>query len=223
MAVAGHDFRNQLQIILSSYSRLGRQTLDGRERQYFELGRSAAAQLASQFDQFVDALRLCEDDRSPVISRLRIQSILASLYRDNFRLAEERNISFKVLPSRLALKSDPLLLESVLRNLTRNAFKYTCRGGRVLVGCRKRGRSVRIEIRDTGAGIPGSEIARIFDPFYRPDSKLSEGLGLGLFIVRRAANLLAHQLEVQSAHGRGSCFAVIAEACELSGDTWEQQ
>lgn len=211
VAVVGHDFRNQLQIILSTFSWLSRQVRDGQERQYLELGKSAAAQLANQFDQFIDALRVCEEGRTPAISRIKVETILAALHRDNIRLAEAKHIAFKVMPSKLAVKSDPLLLESILRNLTRNAFKYTLPGGRVLVICRRRSGRVRVEVHDTGAGIPQSEIRKIFNAFYRSEGADSAGLGLGLFIVRRAIVLLGHQLDVRSASGRGSCFSVIVE------------
>ncbi len=108
--------------------------------------------------------------------------------------------------------SHPLLLSGILRNLMRNAIAYTPRGGRVLVGCRRRGPDLHIEVRDSGVGIPANELPQIFKAFHRGNQTGSDGLGLGLFIVKRTANLLGHRIEVRSATGRGSCFALVATA-----------
>jgi signal transduction histidine kinase len=83
-----------------------------------------------------------------------------------------------------------MLLDGILRNLARNALDHTLPGGRVFVGCRRRGATVRIEVHDTGEGIPPDRLKCIFEPFFRLDATRSEGLGLGLFIVRRAADYL---------------------------------
>jgi signal transduction histidine kinase len=108
--------------------------------------------------------------------------------------------------------SQPVLLDGILRNLSRNAVDHTSPGGRILVGCRRRGATVRIEVHDTGEGIPPDKLASVFEPFFRLDETRSEGLGLGLFIVRRAADCVGHRVELRSAVGRGSCFTVVAEA-----------
>ena len=100
----------------------------------------------------------------------------------------------------------------MVRNLVRNAIDYTPRGGRVFVASRRRGPELRIEVRDTGAGIRSSVLAAIFDAFQRADNTRADGLGLGLFIVKRAADLLGHRVEVHSIEGRGSRFAVVTHA-----------
>jgi signal transduction histidine kinase len=116
--------------------------------------------------------------------------------------------------------SHPDLLTSILRNLVRNAIDYTPRGGRVFVASHRCGPELRIEVRDTGAGIRPRALATIFDAFQRADDSRVDGLGLGLFIVKRAADLLGHRVEVQSVEGRGSRFTVVARAA--SYDTSEQ-
>jgi two-component system, OmpR family, phosphate regulon sensor histidine kinase PhoR len=103
-----------------------------------------------------------------------------------------------------------MLLSAILRNLLRNAIDYTPSGGRVLVASRRRGTRMHIEVRDSGPGIAHDEISKIFEAFYRADTSRADGLGLGLFIVRRAAQFLGHRVEVRSAVGRGSCFTVVA-------------
>jgi signal transduction histidine kinase len=85
----------------------------------------------------------------------------------------------------------------------------------VLVGCRRRGPEWRIEVRDTGIGIPAEKLPFVFNAFQRGRATGSEGLGLGLFIVKSAADLLGHRVEVRSTAGRGSCFTVVAEAASM--------
>ena len=108
--------------------------------------------------------------------------------------------------------SHPTLLSAILRNLLRNALDYTPAGGRVLIACRRRGSQVHIEVRDNGIGIARDQLRQVFDAFHRCDTSHADGLGLGLFIVQRAAKFLGHQVEIRSAKGHGSCFTLIAKA-----------
>ncbi len=114
---------------------------------------------------------------------------------------------------RLAVRSDPRLLEQMIRNLLSNAVKYT-KNGRVLLGCRRRAHKLRIEIWDTGLGIPEAQLHTIFKEFHQIDNparELNRGLGLGLAIVQRQADLLGHTIDVRSRHGSGSVFAIEVE------------
>jgi signal transduction histidine kinase len=113
--------------------------------------------------------------------------------------------------------SDAMLLEGAVCNLVRNALKYTPPGGRIVVGCRPRGAVVRIEVHDNGIGIPADQLSKIFEAFHRVNSTRPDGLGLGLFIVRRAVDLLGHRIAVRSSMGRGTCFTVLAKAVVPSG------
>jgi signal transduction histidine kinase len=130
--------------------------------------------------------------------------------------ARSREISLAVVPSRTKVLSQPILLLGMLRNLVRNAIDYTPRGGRVLVSCRRDGPETRIEVCDSGAGIHPDVLPHIFSAFRRSDNTRVDGLGLGLFIVKKTADFLDHRIYVRSAVGRGSCFGVIAESDELS-------
>jgi signal transduction histidine kinase len=108
------------------------------------------------------------------------------------------------------IRSDPLLLSRMIRNLVENALRYT-ETGRILVGCRRRGRHLRIEVHDTGVGIPEGRLAEVFEEFVQIGNRERDGdkgLGLGLAIVRRLAQLLQHPLDVRSRLGQGSTFAV---------------
>jgi CheY-like chemotaxis protein/anti-sigma regulatory factor (Ser/Thr protein kinase) len=103
-----------------------------------------------------------------------------------------------------------VLVERILRNLVSNAIRYTKTGG-VLVGTRRRGRDVSLEVWDTGIGIPADQQARVFEEFYQlanPERNSKKGLGLGLSIVKRLVNLLGAQVDLRSVPGRGSVFKV---------------
>jgi two-component system CheB/CheR fusion protein len=108
------------------------------------------------------------------------------------------------------VRSDPRLLEQMIRNLLSNAVKYTNKG-KILLGCRRRGDKLRIEVWDTGIGVPEEQLQAIFEEFHQLDNparERSKGLGLGLTIVERLANLLGLAVDVRSRPGKGSMFAV---------------
>jgi two-component system, chemotaxis family, CheB/CheR fusion protein len=108
------------------------------------------------------------------------------------------------------VRSDPRLLEQMIRNLLSNAVKYTNKG-KILLGCRRRGNKLRIEVWDTGIGVPEEYLQAIFEEFHQLDNparERSKGLGLGLTIVERLADLLGHAVDVRSRPGKGSVFAV---------------
>ena len=119
-------------------------------------------------------------------------------------------LDWRVVPSSLTVRSDPRLLAQMIRNLVSNAVKYT-ETGKVLLGCRRRTNTLRIEVWDTGSGIPAEQLSAIFEEFHQLDNparERSKGLGLGLAIVQRLAELLGHTIDVRSRPGKGSVFSV---------------
>jgi two-component system CheB/CheR fusion protein len=119
-------------------------------------------------------------------------------------------LDLRVVRSSLSVRSDPRLLAQMIRNLVSNAAKYTA-AGRILIGCRRRGDKLRIEVWDTGIGIPADQLSAIFEEFHQLDNparERSKGLGLGLAIVQRLAELLGHAIDVRSRPSKGSVFSV---------------
>jgi signal transduction histidine kinase len=182
----------------------------GREQQYVELGELAARRLREQLDHLADAVRLHHRKRGALLSPVKLAPLLDALHQENADLVRERGLTVRICPTRTVIMSDPTLLHRILCNLIRNAIKHTPKGGRILVGCRGSGPNVRIEVHDTGILIPSDHLSKVFDAFHRLDSTEPDGLGLGLFVVRRAADLLGHRVGVQSAVGHGSCFSIFA-------------
>jgi len=139
-----------------------------------------------------------------------IDELLARL-KDEFTYhAQARGLSLRVVPCRLLVCSDPRLLEQMVRNLLSNALKYT-KHGKVLLGCRRRGPALSVEVWDTGVGIPDQELKAIFEEYHQVDNaarERSRGLGLGLSIVRRLGGLLDHRVGVRSCVGKGSVFTI---------------
>jgi CheY-like chemotaxis protein len=124
-------------------------------------------------------------------------------------MAREKGLELTFVPCSLSVRSDRALLRRMLQNLVSNAVKYTPQG-KVLVGCRRRGDTLRIDIYDTGVGIPRSKRAEIFKEFHRLDhgAKIARGLGLGLSIVERLSRVLDHAVLVDSDGATGSHFSV---------------
>lgn len=209
LAMTGHDLRHQLQIIISANSLLLHRLAGREEYEYVAKSVDATLQVIRQLDAIVDALRLHEHAKEFTLSPVAVDTLFDNLKREHSGAAHSAGVRFRTVPSHCVVKSDPFLLQGILRNLIYNAFKYTRPGGKVLVGCRKSAAAMRIEVHDNGIGISKENIARIFDAFKQLNPDCSDGLGLGLFIVRRAADSLGHKIDVHSIEGKGSRFAVV--------------
>ena len=216
LAMAGHDLRQPLQLIVGAHDKLARSLHGSEQRRDLAQAADAAAQLTSMLSQLVEALRLRERSGDDLHLPVPLSPILDDLAAEFAKPARLKGITFCVASGRDAALSQPVLLTGMLRNLVRNAIDYTPAGGGVFVACRRLGSELRIEVRDNGMGIRPAELAKIFKAFQRADETRPDGLGLGLFIVKHAADLLGHRVEVRSTEGRGSCFAIIADAAAAS-------
>jgi CheY-like chemotaxis protein len=176
------------------------------------IGRIEAALSAMNelFSALLDISKLDAGATTVNITVFPVAQLLAHAETTFAGAAREKKLSFRALPSDSWVRSDFILLEQIVFNLITNALRYTRSGG-VLVGCRKRGDRLRIEVWDSGIGIPPDQHDKIFGEFYRlgePDRDRRAGLGLGLAIVDRLCRLLDHPIEVKSTVGKGSVFAV---------------
>ena len=164
----------------------------------------------------LDISRIDAGALKPEFSAVDIDELLGHLKVEFDPVARESGLSLHIVPARVAVHSDRRLLHRILQNLIANALKYTP-SGRVLVGCRRTGDTIRIEVHDTGPGIPDAERERIFHEFRRLENNGAavRGLGLGLSIVDRIARLLEHKLELRTEWGRGSTFCVTARRAAL--------
>ncbi|HQR19926.1 MAG TPA: hybrid sensor histidine kinase/response regulator [Burkholderiaceae bacterium] len=168
------------------------------------------------FDELLDVSRLDAGVVEVRRSNLALQPMFDRLDSEFSNDASIRGLRLRFVPTRLAVNSDRTLLERVLRNLVSNALRYTQAGG-VLVGARRRGPRVVVQVWDTGVGIADDQRSLIFDEFYQvgnPGRDRRKGLGLGLAIVRRLTVLLDHPLGFRSVVGRGSCFEVSLPAAD---------
>jgi Na+/proline symporter/signal transduction histidine kinase len=209
LAAASHDILQPL-----NAARLYATSLLERDRT------NGDAKLASNVDASLEAVeeiltalldisRLDSGAMKAEMSSFRIEDILGQLKLEFEPVAREKSLSLRFVPCSGTVRSDRRLLRRLLQNLVSNAIKYTPRG-KVLVGCRRRRGKLRIEVWDTGLGIPPSKQKIVFREFQRLDqgARAARGLGLGLSIVERIARVVDHPIRLRSQVGKGSVFSV---------------
>jgi len=216
LAAASHDLRQPLHALGLFASALDERLKQPGERELVGRMGQSIASLESLFDQVLDVSRL---DAGAVTAEARavpLQPLFDRVANDLFSAAHEKGLALRFVPTGRVVRSDPYLLERIVRNLVSNAIRYTDHGA-ILVGARPRGSRVALEVRDSGIGIPAGLQERVFEEFYQAgegDRGRREGLGLGLSIVRRLCDLLGHGLELASAPGRGTRFRILVDRAE---------
>ena len=210
LAAASHDLRQPVHALGLFVGALRGIELPPEGLELVEQIEASTAAMDTLFGALLDISRL---DAGVVEARPRpfaIQPLLARICREFEAEAQDKGLSLVHHPCGAVIDTDPVLLERILRNLVSNAVRYTS-SGRVVVGCRRRGRALGVEVWDTGPGIPADMRQRVFQEYFQlanPERDRSKGLGLGLAIVRRLAELIQGELVLRSEAGRGSCFAV---------------
>uniref|UniRef100_UPI00356AF602 hybrid sensor histidine kinase/response regulator n=1 Tax=Shimia sp. TaxID=1954381 RepID=UPI00356AF602 len=157
----------------------------------------------------LDISKLDSGQASVDLSTISLKDMLTQLSDELEPLAERKGLEFRLVNSDAMVKSDASYLRRILQNLASNAIRYT-ETGKVLIGVRHNKSTVRVEVWDTGPGIPEGQQEKVFDEFHRLNAAASpsEGMGLGLAIVERACRLLQHPLQLTSQPGSGTCFSV---------------
>ncbi|MBC7952013.1 MAG: PAS domain S-box protein [Rhodospirillaceae bacterium] len=220
LAAASHDLRQPLQA-LALYLGVLKARLNGREEQVMDAVGQCIEALTGLLNDMLDVARLDAGVITPKLAEVPVNRLLERVAAAWRIQAEAKGLRLEVVASDKVVHTDPALMDRVLSNLVANAVRYT-EHGRILVGCRTAGPGqVRLEVWDTGIGIPNDKLGEIFEEFRQlgnPERRRDRGTGLGLAIVQRIADLLGHRLCVRSVAGKGSVFTVTvpaAPACSL--------
>jgi signal transduction histidine kinase/CheY-like chemotaxis protein len=218
LASASHDLRQPLHALNLFVAQLPTEKKPAERKRLVSRIDAAVASMNELFEALLDMTKLEAGILQVNPAEFAMQRLLDGIETTFAALADKKGLSLRVVPCSAWVRSDPILLERILFNLVGNAVRYTAHGG-VVVGCRRRATQLRIDVCDTGAGIPEDQRQSIFTEFYQLATLAPErtaGLGLGLAIVDRLGRLLGHPVQLQSNPGRGSRFSVsVPLAAEL--------
>jgi CheY-like chemotaxis protein/nitrogen-specific signal transduction histidine kinase len=210
LAAASHDLRQPLHALTLFVGALDERIRYPEVRRIVDNIKSSTRALEDLFNALLDMSRLDAGVLRADVRDFELDPILERVRHDFGPSAREKGIALHCPPCSVALRSDPVLLEQILRNYVSNAVRHTERGA-VRVHCLPAGGGVRITVADTGPGIPQGQHEAIFREFYQlgnPERDRGRGLGLGLAIVARLAKLLEHPIHLESAPGEGARFSV---------------
>jgi PAS domain S-box-containing protein len=217
LAAASHDLRQPIQTLILLNRAARNSVTDKTHRTIIEKQQISLDSMSRLLNSLLDISKLEAGAVKPDISDCAVQEIFESLRAEFDEQAQHKGLELIIDRCDGVARSDPRLLTQILENLISNAIKYT-REGFVRLRCLHRDLGIQIEVLDTGLGIPSDELGRIFEEFHQVDqgSHRPEGLGLGLSIVKRTAELLDCSLDVKSTPGQGSVFAVVVPEAEVS-------
>ena len=213
LASASHDLRQPLNAMQMYIAALKTKVNDEEVLKIIEDINSVSASTARLLNALLDVSELEVGAIKPRYEEFPINNIFTSIFQSFSPLAKDKGLQFRIVPSSIFVKSDPDLLERILGNFMSNAIRYT-QSGSVMIGCRRRGNMVSIEVWDTGCGISDNQMSSIFEDFYQIENKerdRSKGLGLGLALAKRLSISLNHKIESKSWLGSGSSFSVLVE------------
>ena len=208
-AAAGHDILQPLNAARLYSSSLVERIGDGDDRLLARNIDSALESVENILGAVLDISRLDTGAMKPRVTTVPLNDLLKRIETDFTPVALEKNLKLVVMPTTLSVRSDPHLLRRLVQNLVSNAIKYTLKG-KVLVGARRRGNEVVIQVMDSGIGIHSSKFRTVFKEFTRLDegARTASGLGLGLSIVDRISRVLKHPVDLRSTPGRGTDFRI---------------
>ena len=208
LASASHDLLQPLNAARLFTSALAGKETDSETAELVDHIDSSLGAAEEIISTLLDISKLDAGALEPDISIFPVTDIMRHLANDFSAIAKDQGLELHVVPSSVWVRSDAKLLRRVIQNFLSNAIRYTPQG-RILLGCRRLKGYIRIEVWDTGPGIPDDQVAHIFEEFRRfQQGRDKKGLGLGLAIVERISSMLDHPINVRSAQGIGSMFAV---------------
>ena len=210
LAAASHDLRQPLHALNLFVAQLRTEKDESEKKRLSARIDAAVANMNELFNALLDISKLDAGALTATISEFPVSDVLKRIESVFAAAAREKKLRLRMVPCSAWIRSDPILLERILLNLVANAIRYTPAGG-IVLGCRRAGNQLRIEVCDTGIGIPEDQRGSIFGEFYQiPTLERAgrDGLGLGLAIVERLCHLLKHSVGVASVVGKGSRFYV---------------
>ncbi len=207
LAAASHDLRQPLQTLKLLQAALEPHHPSGEARKLAAgIGQSLDT-MTSILSSLLDVNRLESGNLRPSVSEFSLNEIFEPLAQDFIAPVQERGLRLCIVRSKLIIRSDRRMLAEMIRNLLSNAVRYTDMG-RILLGCRRTGDNVRIEVWDSGVGITEDQLPHIFQEYYQGTGAERGGFGLGLAIVKRLGNILGHRIDVRSIPGKGTRFFI---------------
>jgi two-component system, sensor histidine kinase len=214
LATASHDLRQPLQTLGLLNGTLRRIVTDPNAAEALSQQDQAIGAMSRLLNALLDISKLESGAIKPEPTDFTVAALFQELRTEFANIAANKGLQLEFEACADQVHSDPSLVEQILRNLVSNAIKYT-REGWVRLRCLHEAPLIRIEVLDTGIGIPADQIPYIYDEFYQvgvPSNSSRDGYGLGLSIVTRLVKLLALKLDVRSEVGRGSCFSLVLPA-----------
>jgi PAS domain S-box-containing protein len=208
LAAASHDLRQPLQALILFTAMLNGHVESPRGRQALVHLERGLDTLKTLLDSLLDISKLDAGMVKPEITAFPIAALVDEIAASYAPRAAGQGLDWQVEPCAQTVRSDRTLLGRLLRNLVENALRYTERG-HIRIACRQVEDRLRLDVEDTGIGIPPEHLERIFEEFHQVGNlarNRAQGLGLGLAIVRRIVDLLGHRIEVRSRPGAGSTF-----------------
>lgn len=210
LAQASHDLRQPIHAISLFTACLRDAGLGAEERQMIDNIDKSLQGVSRLFRSLLDVSTLDSGKVTPRPEKVSLNEILDDVVRQNSEAARWAGVTLKYVPTTSCARVDPSLIATMVQNIVSNALKYAP-GRPVLIGCRRRKSAISIEVYDRGPGIPAHEIPRLFEEFYQVrerGDKDTEGVGLGLSIVRRLATLMDLTVSIRSETGRGTLIAI---------------
>lgn len=214
LATASHDLRQPLQTLALLNGTLRRTVRDADATEALEEQEHAISAMSRLLNALLDISKLESGAVKPEVTDFRVRTLLEGLRREFASVAASKGLELEVRAPDDVVHSDPALIEQIMKNLVSNAIKYT-RKGRIVLRAERNGASIRIDVEDTGIGIPRPQLDHIYEEFYQvgvPTNSTRDGYGLGLSIVQRLVKLLDLRLEVTSEVDHGSDFSLLVPA-----------